>query len=75
MGASKSYRGGPGWQSKNTPGPSENNGAGKVSSGSKSSAEGTHMSGGQSLRAGAKAQGNKSSSGRMGKQTSIYGKS
>lgn len=49
MGTSKSYRGGPGWEPRNTPGK-----ATKPSKGSKSTAEGTHMSGGQSGRTGMK---------------------
>lgn len=40
MGTSKSYKEGPGWEDRNTPGADS-----KISKGSKSAAEGTHMSG------------------------------
>jgi len=71
MGASKNWRGAPGWQGRNTPG-----GDTKGSSGPPVvKAEGTHMSGGQSLRSGAKAGGNKSSSRKVSGKVGRYGQS
>ena len=63
MGTSKSFRGGPGWQGRNTPGK-----ATKASKGSHSTAEGTHTSGyDDSGRAGMKNTARrKSKSGRTG---------
>ena len=49
MGSSKTFRAPPSWQGKNTPRGSET-----YSKGSKSTAEGSTMSGGKSLRQGAK---------------------
>lgn len=58
MGASKTFRQGPGWQGVNT-----NRGAEKsYSKGAIVRAEGTHMSGGEGGRKGAKSQGAKSKS-------------
>ena len=60
MGKSKSWRAGPGWESRNTPG-----GDPKVSKGAVVKAEGTHMSGGGYGRKGHGGR-NKSKSGKMG---------
>ncbi len=71
MGASKSWRGGPGWQGRNTPGADTKGSSGHTIV----KAEGTHMSGGKSLRSGAKAGGNKSSSGKVSGKVGRYGQS
>jgi len=72
MGSSKTYRGAPGWEGRNTLGADT-----KPSSGSKSTAEGTHMSPGgygrKGLRSGAR---QKSRSGMTGvKNSGPHGKS
>lgn len=62
MGSSKSSRGGPGWAAPNQPG-NIANAKSSYSKGSHSTAEGTHESGGGSMRAGlSKGARNKSSS-------------
>lgn len=73
MGKSKSYRNGPGWQSRNTPGA-----ATKASRGAVVHAEGTHMSGSDEYGRGGmgKSARSKSKAGRMpAKNSSPYGRS
>lgn len=74
MGTSKTYRAGPGYQKANTPG-QKADAKMSYSKGSKSTAEGTHMSSGGGGRAGHGGR-NKSSSSRSGaKNVGPYGRS
>lgn len=72
MGSSKTYRGAPGWEPKNTP-----RGENKVSKGAIVNAEGTHQSGSndygrKGLRSGARM---KSRSGMKSAKSGTYGQS
>jgi len=68
LGKSKSYREGPAFTARNTPGADP-----KVSKGPVVKAEGTHMSGGATMRSGK--TGNKGKSGKHSAKSGIYGQS
>lgn len=76
MGSSKSSRGAPGWASPNQPG-NIANAKSRYSKGSPNTAEGTHMSGSESMRSGMKSGArNKSSSSKSSvKNSGPYGRS